>query len=86
MTDRSLNIPRALETTEETIARFSRWFEGHTDADGKQHPGLLLMVGELYSDHVLRRERREAFNRAFATGSILAIFGIALTWIKDHIR
>ena len=63
-----------------------RWLEGYVDANNVRHPGLIEMVTEVYEEAKLRRERREAFGRAIATGGILAVFGILLTWLKDHIK
>lgn len=68
------------------LVQVKRWLEGYVDDQNKQHPGLFAMVTELYEEAKNRRERREAFLRAVASGSALAVFGLGATWIKDHWR
>ena len=74
------------EPVEVQMSQVRRWLEGYVDLDNKRHPGLIEMVTELYDEAKLRRERREAFSRAVASGGILAVFGITLAWLKDHIK
>ena len=74
-----------LEPPEVYLAQVKRWLEGYVE-DNKQFPGLIAMVTEMYDEAKLRRERREAFARAIASGGALAIFGIAAAWLKDHLK
>jgi hypothetical protein len=74
------------EPVEVQMGQVRRWLEGYVDKDNLRHPGLIEMVTELYEEAKKRRERREAFIRAIASGGILAVFGVGLTWLKDHIK
>lgn len=74
------------ESVEEQVTKFGRWLEGYTDADGTPHPGLIVMVTELYTEAKLKRERREVFARAIASGGVLAVIGIVGAWLKEHLK
>lgn len=86
MTDRALIVPAAPESLDAKVMKLTRWVEGWTDDAGTPHPGLLQLVGELHAELIARRERREMFSRALASGGVLAVFGYTLTWLKDHLR
>lgn len=78
-------IPANSDTAENYLTQVKRWLEGYVE-DNKQFPGLIAMVTELYEEAKMRRERREAFMRAIASGGVLAMFGLAATWFKDHLK
>lgn len=82
MTERAV----APEPLESQMAQMRRWLEGYMDDAGDRHPGVIEMVGELYTELKTRRERREAIVRALASGGVLAIVGGILAWLKDHIK
>lgn len=87
MPDREVVIPAApVEPLEVQMAQLRRWIEGYVDPEGKRHPGLIEMVGELYDELRVRRERREAYVRAFTTGGALALVGAGFAWLKDHVK
>lgn len=86
MIEREATVPAAPEPAESQIAQLRRWLEGYVDDAGVHHSGLVEMVGELYGELKTRRERREALTRALASGSILAVFGATLVWLKEHIK
>ena len=79
-------VPVSGDTSEAQIAQLRRWLEGYVDEGGARHAGLIEMVGELYGELKTRRERREAINRALASGGILAVVGVSLAWLKEHIK
>ena len=86
-TDREVVIPVApVDPIEARLAQLGRWIEGYTDDEGKRHPGLIEMVGELYDELKAKRERREAYIRAFTTGGALSLIGVGLAWLKDHLK
>jgi len=86
-TDREVVIPAApVEPLEVQMAQLRRWIEGYVDPDGKRHAGLIEMVGELYDELKAKRERREAYIRAFTTGGVLSLIGVGLAWLKEHIK
>ena len=78
-------VPAPPESPESYLIQVKRWLEGYVE-DNKQFPGLIAMVTELYEEAKMRRERREAFMRAIASGGVLAVFGIGATWLKDHLK
>lgn len=75
-----------LLSVEAQLEQFRRWIEGYTDEKNVHHPGIRSMVVELYEEAKLRRERREAFGRAIASGGVLAVVGLMFTWLKDHLK
>lgn len=79
-------VPAAPDPLEEQMAQMRRWLEGYVDGEGTRHPGLIEMVGVLFEELKTRRERREAIGRALASGGILAVVGVSLAWLKDHIK
>lgn len=86
MTERDLTIPVHPEPVEAQLAQMRRWIEGYVDADGTRKPGLIELVGELYEELKMRRERREQVGRVLASGSALALLGFILNWLKDHLK
>ena len=86
MTERSNIIPAAPEPVENQIAQLRRWIEGYIDDKEKRHPGLIEMVGELYEELRMRRERREAIGRALTSGGIITAIGVTLAWLKEHLK
>jgi hypothetical protein len=77
-----LPAPNSIEAH---VAEMREWLLGHVEG-ATQHPGLLAMVKELYEEAKLRRERREAFGRALASGGVLAIIGLVGAWLKEHLK
>lgn len=86
VSERNLIIPVTQEPVESQLAQLRRWLEGFVDDKGERHPGLVEVVGELYGELKDRRERREAVGRVLASGSLLAVLGFVLNWLKDHLR
>lgn len=85
-TDRELTVPAANPDMEAQLAMLRRWIEGWIDPEGRRHPGLNELVGELYEELKKRRERREQIGRVLASGSVLACLGFVLNWLKDHLK
>lgn len=79
-------VPATKMSIEDQMEKFRRWLEGWVDSDSQHHPGLVEMVGELYEELKIRRERREMVGRALTSGGLLAFFGVCLAWLKDHIK
>lgn len=86
MTNQELTatVPQAVPADD--VAQLKRWIEGYVDPDGKRHPGLIELVGELYEELKTRRERREAMIRGLTTGGLLAILGFIINWILGHLK
>lgn len=87
--DLKLTIPAAApqeETTDQKVERMERWLAGHVDKDGKHHPGLVQMVGEMYEDNKAQKERWEAVRRGLTIGGFVSSLGIVGAWLKDHIK
>lgn len=75
------------ESLDNQMAWVRRLLEGHIDpATNIRHPGVIEMLAELYEEAKLKRERRETFWRAVASGGMLAILGIIGVWLKDHLK
>lgn len=77
-----LPAPGSLEAH---VAEMREWLLGYVK-DSKQFPGMIAMVTELYEEAKLRRERREAFMRAIASGGVLAVVAVAFGWLKEHLK
>jgi len=88
MTERSINIPPSHqpESLEQQMAQLRKWIEGYIDDKGSRHAGLIEMVGELFEELRVKRERREVICRALGSGGILAVIGVTLAWLKDHLK
>lgn len=86
MTDRDLIIPIHTEPVEAQLAQLRRWIEGYVNPEGERIPGLIELVGELYGELKMRRERREQIGRVLAGGSALALLSFVLNWLKDHLK
>lgn len=81
-------VPAAVppESLDSQMARMWRMMDGYTDANNQHHPGMVQMLTELYDDHKLRKDRRETFGRAVATGGFLTGLGLVGAWLKDHLK
>lgn len=74
------------ETVDEKVERMERWLAGHVDKEGKHHPGLVQMVGEMWEDNNSKKERWEAVRRGLTIGGFVSSVGIIGAWLKDHIK
>ena len=86
MTEHSSTIPAAPVDLESKITQIQRWIEGYVDDKGERHAGLIEMVGDLYEELKVRRERREAMVRGFTVGGVIALLSAALAWLKEHLK
>ena len=77
--------PLPVGTLEAHMTEVREWLLGSVK-DNKSQPGLIAMVTEMWEEAKIRRERREAFGRAVASGSVIAIFIASMTYVKEHWR
>lgn len=73
----------AAGSVEAHVTEMREWLLGSVEGS-KQKPGLIAMVTELFEEMQKRRERREAFARAIASGGVLAVGAVLMNWAKDH--